>query len=55
MGIIIPKRVARRMGIVPGERIVVEFRRKTPEQVFGILKDVNLDPEKAKVFREDED
>jgi len=55
IGVIIPKKLAENMGITPGEKIIVDFRRKSPKDLFGILKGIELDPTKAKVFREDEE
>lgn len=54
VGVIIPKSIARSLNIKEGESIVLEIRRKTPKSIFGILKGKKLDPEAAKVFREDE-
>jgi len=55
LGVIIPKKVAKSIGVSPGERIIIEIRRKRPKDLFGILKGIKLDPAKAKVFREDEE
>ncbi len=53
LGIIIPKKVAKRVGIDVGAEVTLEIR-KTPRTIYGILKNAKLDPEKAKVFKEDE-
>ena len=55
LGVIIPKKIAQGLGLQPGERIVIEIERKTPKDLFGVLKGIKLDPEKAKVFRKDEE
>lgn len=54
LGVIIPKKVAESLKLVPGEKIIIEIKKKTPRRLYGILKGVKLEPEKAKVFREDE-
>jgi len=54
LGVVIPKSFARRLNIKEGDSIVLEIRRKTPKSIFGILKGKKLDPEAAKVFKEDE-
>ncbi|RLE58051.1 MAG: hypothetical protein DRJ35_08655 [Thermoprotei archaeon] len=54
LGVIIPKKVAETLKLAPGEKIIIKIEKKTPRRLYGILKGVKLDPEKAKVFREDE-
>ncbi len=54
LGIILPKKIAKELGISPGDEILIEIGPKRPAVVFGLLKGAGLDPEKAKVFKEDE-
>jgi len=44
LGVIIPKRVAERMGIREGS--VVRIEPKTPRRIFGAWKDVRINVEK---------
>ena len=55
LGLIIPKKIAKELGLLPGDEILVKFSPKKPVIVFGLLKGVELSPEEAKVFKEDEE
>lgn len=47
-GIIIPKAVVNRLKIKEGDKIIIEIKRKRPIELFGILKNIKLDPMGAK-------
>jgi len=34
LGVIIPKKLAKSLGISPGEKIIIELRKKTPKDLF---------------------
>ncbi len=53
LGVIIPKKVAETLKLAPGEKIIIKIEKKIPRRLYSILKGVKLDPEKAKVFKED--
>jgi len=47
-GIIIPKAVVNRLKIKEGDKIIIKIKRKRPIELFGILKNIKLDPMGAK-------
>ena len=47
-GIIIPKAVVNRLKIKEGDKIIIEIKRKRPIELFGVLKNIKLDPMGAK-------
>ena len=49
LGIVVPREIARALGLTPGDEVVVDFQRASGlEEAFGSLKDWDVDPQKLK-------
>jgi antitoxin component of MazEF toxin-antitoxin module len=47
-GVIIPKRIVKELGLEENEKVSLEIKRKTTKELFGLLREVKLNPEEAK-------